>query len=554
MSHAHAYAPHQTMDPIEPLPVGDLLWRSVARFPRRPAMSFMGRHWRYDELAALVQRATAGLQRLGVRKGDRVGLCLPNTPYFVVFYYAALQAGAIVVNFNPLYVVRELAHQIADSGTTTMIVPDLAAIYGKVAEAGASTGLKQIVVCPMAGALPPAKALLWRTFKRRETAHPPRGNGVTPYAEIIADHGRRMPVEIDPEKDIAVLQYTGGTTGVPKGAMLTHANLSINAMQVRHHMPSLADGEERIMGVLPFFHVFAMTAVMNCGVALGAELQLHPRFEIGAVMRALAHDKPTVLHAVPTIYTAIAAAAERHRIDISSVRACISGGAPLPAEVRARFEQLTGARLVEGYGLTEASPVVACNPPDATIKDGTVGVAMRATHIEIRALDAPHALLPANARGEICVRGPQVMRGYWNRPNETAAAFIEGALRTGDIGQLDEDGYLSVTDRLKDIIICGGYNVYPRTIEDALYEHPSVAEAIVIGVPDAYRGQAPVAFVTLRPGHGASPEELKAFLGTYVSRIEQPREIEIRDTLPKTMIGKLSRKELVAEYAQSRHS
>ncbi len=542
------------MDPISPLPVAALLERSAARFPRRPAMSFMGRRWHYDQLAALVDRATAGLQQLGVRKGDCVGLCLPNTPYFVVFYYAALKAGAIVVNFNPLYVARELRQQIVDSGTTTMIVPDLATIYDKVAEASVGTGLARMVVCPMAGILPPGKSVAWRLLRRRETAHPEWGPGIVAYHDLMTTKAAPAPVAIEPETDIAVLQYTGGTTGVPKGAMLTHANVTINAMQVRHHMPSLREGEERIMGVLPFFHVFAMTAVMNCGIALAAELQLYPRFEIKAVMKALARDKPTVLHAVPTIYNAIAAQAESGRVDIGSIRACISGGAPLPGDVRARFEKLTGAKVVEGYGLTEASPVVACNPPGGNIKDGTVGLPMEQTQIEIRALDAPHQVLPPNQRGEICVRGPQVMRGYWHQPADTAAVFIDGALRTGDVGALDDEGYLTVTDRLKDVILCGGYNVYPRTIEDALYEHPAVADAVVIGVPDPYRGQAPVAFVTLRPDRAATSDELHSFLGAYLSKIELPRQIEIRATLPKTMIGKLSRKELVAEMAQRQNS
>ncbi|MBV9538155.1 MAG: AMP-binding protein, partial [Acidisphaera sp.] len=424
-------------------------------------------------------------------------------------------------------------------------VPDLAAICGKVAEAGVA----RMIVCPMAGVLPPAKAAAWRVAKRREIARPAWGPTVLRYREVMAGHGPPTPVTIDPEGDIAVLQYTGGTTGTPKGAMLSHANLTINAMQVRRHMPSLREGAERMMGVLPFFHVFAMTSVMNCGIALGAEIQLHPRFEIGAVAKALTREKPTMLHAVPTIYAAIATHAEKHKLDISSLRACISGGAPLPAEVRTRFEKLTGAKVVEGYGLTETAPVLACNPPDGRIKDGTVGVPVEGTAIEIRALDDPHRLLPPGEQGEVCARGPQVMLGYWQRPAETADVFVDGALRTGDVGMLDEDGYLTITDRLKDVIICGGYNVYPRVVEDALYQHPAVAEAVVVGAPDAYRGQAPVAFVTLRAGQSAAPEQITAFLCDYLSKIELPREVRVRESLPKTMIGKLSRKELAAELA-----
>ena len=531
---------------ISAVPVPVLLERAAARFPLHPAMEFMGRRWTYAALAAWVARATRGLQDLGVGRGDRVGLCLPNTPYSVVFYYAALAAGATVVNFNPLYVARELRLQIADSDTTVMVVPDLAMICDKVLEAAQGGGLHRVVICPMAGVLPPSKAALFRLLRRRQMARPAADPRIVRHADLIAADAPPDPVPLDPG-EVAVLQYTGGTTGVPKGAMLTHANVSINAQQVAAHMPSLRPGQERVLGVLPFFHVFAMTAVMNCGIAIGAELLLHPRFEIARVMRALQRDRPTVLHGVPTLYAAIAAAAEHRRMDISSLRACISGGAPLPTEVRARFERLTGCKLVEGYGLTEASPVLACNPPDGRIKDGSVGVPLAGTTIEIRDLADPRRVLPPGERGEICARGPQVMRGYWQRDADTAGAFVDGALRTGDVGHLDADGYLHVTDRLKDVILCSGYNVYPRVLEDALYEHPAVAEAVVIGVPDAYRGQAPKAFVTLRPGQAATPEDLRDFLAQMVSRIELPREVEIRTTLPHTMIGKLSRKELVAE-------
>jgi long-chain acyl-CoA synthetase len=329
--------------------------------------------------------------------------------------------------------------------------------------------------------------------------------------------------------------------------MLSHANLSINARQVTSHMPSLRLGQERFMAVLPFFHVFAMTSVLNGGIAAGGELILHPRFEIAAVMKSLRQDNPTVMHAVPTIYSAISTEAEKRHVAFPSLRVCISGGAPLPGEIRERFLKLTGCRIVEGYGLTEAAPAVASNPPDGEVRPGSVGIPMHGTQIEIRSIDDITRILPPGQRGEICVRGPQVMQGYLNREAETRAAFIDGALRTGDAGHLDADGYLYVTDRLKDLIICSGYNVYPRVIEDALYDHPAVAEAIVIGIPDEYRGQAPLAFVTLREGHTTDGEALRRFMRDQVSPIELPVRVEIRDSLPKTIIGKLSRKELVAE-------
>ena len=533
--------------PLEAIPVPALLDRSAAAFAGKTAISFEGRRWTYAQLAALVDRAATGLQRLGMKPGDRVGLCLPNTPYFVIFYYAALKAGLVVVNYNPLYVARELLHQIQDSGTTTMIVPDLSAIYDKVA---GIAELQRIVVCPFAGALPTLKGLAFSLLKRGMVVRPAYDTRIVAYRQVIAPGAPLTPVKIDPG-DLAVLQYTGGTTGRPKGAMLTHANLSINCQQGTHHMPSMREGEEKLMGILPFFHVFAMTSVLNGAISMGGELILHPRFEIGAVMKSLARDRPTMLHAVPTIYNAIAAAAEKSRVDISSLKVCVSGGAPLPAEVRERFQKLTGCRIIEGYGLTEASPCVSSNPPDGQVRPDSVGIAVQGTEIEIRGLDDVRTIVPAGERGEICVRGPQVMKGYLNHEAETRVAFVDGALRTGDVGYLDQDGYLFVTDRIKDLIICSGYNVYPRTIEDALYEHPAVAEAVVIGIPDSYRGQAPLAFVTLRPGETRTPDELRDFLRDKLSAIELPVRVEIRTTLPKTAVGKLSRKELVAESVKA---
>jgi long-chain acyl-CoA synthetase len=533
--------------PLEALILTTFLDRAASRFPGRAAMTFEGRSWTYGQLAGLVGRAAAGLQRLGVKQGDKVGLCLPNTPYSVIFYYAILRAGGVVVNYNPLYVERELRFQIADSGTSVMIVPDLAAIYPKVA--GIET-LRHIVVCPFAGALPLIKGLAFRVVKRAMVAKPAYDHRVVPYATIIAARRPARTVTVDP-RDVAVLQYTGGTTGVPKGAMLTHANLSINAQQGINHMPSLLPGNERVMGVLPFFHVFAMTSILNGGVAMGATMILHPRFEIGALMKSLVRDRPTMLHAVPTIYGAIATAAEKNGADLSSLKVCVSGGAPLPAEIRERFHKLTGVQIVEGYGLTEASPCVTSNPPDGEIRPGSVGTPMEETTIEIRALDDINRILPAGENGEVCVRGAQVMKGYFGREDATRDSFVDGALRTGDVGHLDADGYLYITDRIKDLIICSGYNVYPRTIEEALYEHPAVAEAIAIAIPDAYRGQAPLAFVTLRAGETRTGDELRTFLKDKLNPIEMPVRVEIRTSLPKTAVGKLSRKELVEEAAGS---
>lgn len=519
---------------------------TVAAFGERRCLDFLGRIYSYREVGDLVDRAAKGFQDLGVGPGTRVGLCLPNSPYFVVCYYAVLKAGGTVVNYNPLYVERELASQITDSGTQIMVTLDLTILYAKVAAMLEATALRRIVVCPMAAILPQPQRLLFSLFKRGEVASIPDDPRHLRFRELIANDGAFHPVAVGPQ-DVAVLQYTGGTTGAPKGAMLTHANLVANTIQIGRWFPGLQPGEERLLGVLPFFHVFAMTVVMNLGISVGAELILLPRFELEQVLRTIHKRRPTLFPGVPTIYTAINHAPKLNKYDLSSIKFCISGGAPLPVEVKQEFERLTSCHLVEGYGLSESSPVVTCNPIGGVDKAGSIGVPLPGTIVEIRTPDEHARLLPVGEKGEVCVVGPQVMPGYWNRPDDTARTIVDGRLHTGDIGYLDADGYVFLVDRIKDVILCGGYNVYPRMIEEAIYLHPAVAEAVVIGIPDDYRGQAPKAFVHLRDGASCSEAELQAFLADKLSRIELPKVIEFRSQLPKTMIGKLSKKELVAE-------
>jgi long-chain acyl-CoA synthetase len=528
------------------VPLSTLLDNAARDFPQRTAIDFLGRTWSYQALDRAVNHVARGLQDEGVKPGTRVGLCLPNTPYSVIYFFAILRAGGIVVNYNPLYVERELAHQIADSGTEIMVTIDLAAVYPKVARVAASAGLRRIVLCSLADALPFPQNLLYRVLKRRGIAAPEDDGRTVRAARLMRNDGVFAPVPVDPQ-DVAVLQYTGGTTGIPKAAELTHVNLVANAEQSCLALGGRAPATDAILGVLPLFHVFALTAVMLLGVRIAAKLILLPRFDLEQVLTILTKQRPTLFPAVPTIYSALCEAASARKLDLSSIEYCLSGGAPLPAEVRQRFMDLTGAWLVEGYGLSETSPVVSLTPPDVTYRDGSVGKPVFGTVVEIRDPANPSQVLPPHARGEICIRGPQVMRGYWNRPDETANVMVDGALRTGDIGYLDEDGYLYLVDRIKDLIIAGGYNIYPRVLEEALYQHPAVKDAIVIGVPDAYRGQAPKAFVSLKDGETATPAELRDFLGGYLSKIELPREVEIRAELPKTMVGKLSKKELIAE-------
>ena len=527
-------------------PIDTLLSATAKTHANHPAIDFMGRVWRYGELDRLVNQAAHGLQILGVATGTRVGLCLPNSPYAVIFYFAVLRAGGIVVNYNPLYVERELEHGVRDSGTEIMVTIDLTLIYPKIARVAESTGLRHVIVCPMAGALPPLKALLFPLVRRKDLATIPAGGRTIAYAALMRNDGLPAPAGVAVD-DIAILQYTGGTTGTPKAACLTHANITCNCAQVIAGMGMTAP--ERVLGVLPLFHIFALTSVMNLSVQTASLMILVPRFDLADLLKTIARTRPTMFPAVPTIYTALIAAAAKQKVALGSIRLCISGGAPLPMETRQHFMALTQCELMEGYGLSETSPVVSFTPPGAPYKNGSVGLPVLGTQVEIRDPDAPSRLMPPGERGEICIRGPQVMRGYWNKPDETAEVMVDGALRTGDIGYLDNDGYLFLVDRIKDLIIAGGYNIYPRVLEEALYQHEAIRDAVVIGIPDPYRGQAPKAFVTLHEGKSVAPDELLRFLASYVSKIEMPKEIEIRAELPKTMIGKLSKKELVAEEA-----
>ncbi len=532
--------------PTDPRLMGDMLDRSVARFPDRAAIDFMGRITTWGDLGAAVDRAAAGLQRLGVVKGTRVALCLPNTPYYPILFFATLKAGGIVVNVNPLYVERELKHLVDDSGAEIIATCDIAEIQARVLKVAGETGIRHVISCPIAEALPRVKGFAYRLVKRKEIGRAPATPGHVYFADFMARGGTPAPVPVAPD-EVAVLQYTGGTTGIPKAAMLSHANIVANTDAMLVHVGGESETQDRVLGVLPLFHVFALTNVLTFGTLVGAEMILLPRFELKQLLATLKRTRPTYFPAVPTIYNALANLGSDQRPDLSSVKVCISGGAPLPIEVRHAFEANTGAKLVEGYGLSEASPIITCNPFDGLNKEGSAGLPFPGTTIEIRDREDPTRIMPAGEKGEICARGPQVMSGYWHSPAATEAAFADGALRTGDVGYLDADGYLFIVDRIKDMILCGGYNVYPRVIEEALYEHPAVVEAVVIGVPDAHRGQAPKGFVVLDPPGAVTGAELRDFLRDKISKIELPREVEIRDTLPKTLIGKLSKKELVEE-------
>ncbi|AWJ89728.1 dicarboxylate--CoA ligase PimA [Azospirillum baldaniorum] len=536
--------------PIPVMPLAELFEEAARRYADRPCLDFLGRRYRYAEVLGLVNRAAKGFATMGVKPGVRVGLCLPNTPTYVIAYFAILKAGGTVVNYNPLYVERELEHQIEDSGTEIMVTLDLKQIHPRIEAMLDRTRLKTVVVCRMASILSPVKSVLFRVLKRSELASIPQDGRHVDFDALLANDGVMPPVRLDPRRDVAVLQYTGGTTGVPKGAMLTHANLVANARQVQAWFPGMALGKERMLAVLPFFHVFAMTVILNMGLAAGAELVMLPRFDTLQVLKTIARRKPTLLPGVPTMYKALLSHPDVARHPMRSIRYCISGGAPLPMELKRRFEEATGCVLVEGYGLSEASPVCACNPLTGVNKEGSIGLPLPGIMVQIRALDDPDRVLPPGEKGQVVLSGPNVMAGYWNKDEESRRTIVGGWLFTGDVGVMDEDGYVFLLDRLKDLILCGGYNVYPRVIEEAIYHHPDVVAVCVIGVPDDYRGQSPKAFVQLKPDASLTAERLKDFLRDKISRIEMPKLIEFRAELPKTAVGKLSKKELIAESLQ----
>ena len=511
----------------------DMLDRAMTEFGARPAIDFLGRKMNFRELGKASITFAASLQQLGVKKGDRVGILLPNCPAYIIGYYAALRIGAVVVNINPLYAEEEIAHQIKDSGLKTLIALNLKTCYGKIN----TDTLDRVIVVSLAKELPWLKRVLFNLFKRKECAQIKQDAKHFSFCELLETGAAVEHVQINPLEDIAVLQYTGGTTGIPKAAMLTHANVAINTQQCAEWFSNIKPGEHKMIAVLPFFHVFSMTTVMNFSVLNAVEMVIHPRFILKNVLKAIHQQKPTILCGVPTMFTAICHAADLHKYNMRSLIACISGGAPLPLEIKKQFEAMTGCTLIEGYGLTEASPVCAANPFDGVNKAGSIGLPFPETEFKV---DTPDE----KGVGELCIRGPQVMQGYWNKPEETAKVLVDGWLKTGDMGRIDEDGYIYVVDRLKELIISGGYNIYPRHVEEAIYQHASVAECAVIGIKDDYFGQVPKAFVALKPDLTCSKEQLLDHLKPKLAKFAMPKEIEFLETLPKTLIGKVDKKKL----------
>ena len=545
----NAYAHPNSWDVnFVPLTIPDMLAASIAKTPNASIADFMGARITYAQLGAWVDRFAAALQNIGINKGDRVGLFLPNVPDYLIAYYGALKIGAIIVNMSPLYTVDELSEQLADSGTRIIVTVDVPMLYKNAYSLLRQCVIDRMIVGSLPGWLPPMKRTLFRMLKRSDIAIVPRGDPkiIPLMAMLSAAPAKPAPVAIDPERDIALIQYTGGTTGTPKGAMLTHQNLTANARQVDSIDPKIEAGD-RIVGALPFFHVFANTCVLNRTILAGGMIAMLPRFEAGAVLKTIARVKATALPGVPTMYQALLDHDDVGKTDFSSLHFCISGGAPLPAEVKARFEAVTGATVIEGYGLTESSGVLTSNPYLGLNKSGTIGQPVPGTHIRLVDREDPTKPAPEGEPGEIVFTGPQAMQGYWGKPESGTENFIGGAVRTGDVGLIDEDGYICIVDRLKDMIAVGGFKVFPSTIEKRLYTNDAVKEALVIGIPDSYSGEKPKAFVTLNEGANIDGDELMSWLNPQLGKHERVVAVEVRDALPKTLVGKLSRKELVAE-------
>ena len=534
-----------------PVALESLLETAATKWPGRTAIDFYDRTFTFRELHDLAARAAKGLQALGVGPGVHVGLHLPNTPHFVIAFFAVLMAGGRVVNFSPLAAPRELKYQITDAETQVMITLGLPMLYPQIAALKGTAKFETLVVCSIADFLPaPVAAAFGPAAERVGGA----GREVD-FAALIANDGAFKSHPHGPiEDEVAVLQYTGGTTGQPKGAMLTHANFCA-VLNIYSHWHGLsADAEpQKALAVLPLFHIFGLTFLMLVAIATGSQMVLHIRFDPDRVLADIARKKITVVPAVPTMYTALVNHPKVKEFDLSSVTIWASGGAPLPMDVLQRFEALTGHSPREGYGLTETAPLGTMQTKDGAARQGSVGLPAPHTVLEVVDLATGATVLPIGERGEICFRGPQVMKGYWNKPRETEEAFRGGRFHTGDIGVLDQDGFVTLVDRKKDMILSGGFNVFPRNIEEAIYEHPGVAEVTVIGIPDAYRGQSAKAFIALKPGQAPfGIDELKAFLADKLAKYEMPTEMEIRANLPKTPVGKLSKKELVAEEIAKR--
>ncbi|MHC1724666.1 MAG: long-chain fatty acid--CoA ligase [Syntrophobacteraceae bacterium] len=509
------------------------------------ATEFFGSRLTYRKIWDQVLRLSNGLKAIGVVKGSKVAIMLPNSPQCVIAYYATLWLGGIVIMTNPLYVERELDHQWKDSDAEFLFVLDH--LYPKAARALAGTRIRKIIATSISDYLPFHLKLLYplkARFKKLFTSVPHDGVNIFSWKQMMRSN-RPDPIACDAHPDdIALLQYTGGTTGVSKGAMLTHRNLMANVVQIVSWLPDLKCGNERFLSVLPFFHVFGLTVALNIAIYTGCTIVIMPRFDADELIKVIEKKKPTIFPGVPSIYTTLMAHPRIDSFDLSSIRLCVTGSAPMPVEILRQFEQKTGSVIIEGYGLSECSPVTHVNPIRQVRKPGSVGIPLPDTDCRIVDEQTGTKEMPTGEVGELIVRGPQLMKGYWKKQNETEDAIRNGWLYTGDLATMDESGYVFIVDRKKDLIISSGYNVYPREIEEVLYEHPKVHDAAAIGVPDQKRGEVVKAFIVPRKGETLTPEEVIDWCRQKLAPYKIPKQIEFRTSLPKTIVGKVLRRQL----------
>ncbi|MGH7411712.1 MAG: long-chain-fatty-acid--CoA ligase, partial [Candidatus Methylomirabilis sp.] len=534
-------------------PLHRFLSESARTHPDRDAIIFYGARLSYRALNEAADRFAAGLAARGLAKGDRVSIFLPNCPQMVIAYYGTLRAGGVAVSTSPLYSARELEHQLNDSGAQTIV--SLSKFYPLVKEVAPKTGLKRIIVTNIKEYFPPLLRHLFTLLKEKKEGHRVKlehGSGTEDFKKFLSSAGAAPPaIEVHPDAP-ALLQYTGGTTGLAKGAVLTHRNLVVNTMQTGAWLVQDRGGTEIFLGVIPFFHVYGMTVVMNLCISLGHTMVLLPHFKVKEVLETIAKYRPTLFPGVPTMYVAINNFPGVGKYNLRSIKACLSGAAPLPVEVQTRFEALTGARLVEGYGLTETSPVTHANPLHGSRKVGMIGLPLPDTDAKVVDLETGERTLPPKEIGEVAVKGPQVMKGYWNRADETVNVLRDGWLYTGDIGYMDEQGYFAIVDRKKDMIIAGGFNVYPRDVEEPLYEHPKVQEAVAVGRPDQYRGETVKVYIVLTEGESATAQEIIDYCKEKMAKFKVPTLVEFRKGLPKTLVGKVLRRTLRDEELAKR--
>lgn len=531
------------------MPLHYYLKKSATDYGDKCAIHFMGKEFSYQYIWESAIKLAGYLQYIGLKKGDRVAIMLPNTPQAVIGFYGILMAGGVVVQTNPLYTERELEYQLKDSGASMIIALDI--LFPRISKIKTNTSLQHIIITAISDYLPFPKNLIYPFIQKKQygiVVDVKHENDQHLLKKIMNQPDKILTeYDIDFEEDIAVFQYTGGTTGSPKGVLLTHKNLVANTLMCSHWLYKCKASEEVILGVIPFFHVYGMTTVMNLSILQGYKMILLPKFDVDTTLKTIHKQRPTLFPGAPTIYIAILNHPNLNKFDLSSIDTCISGSAALPIDVQEKFEEATGGKLVEGYGLTEASPVTHANFLwDRPRKKGSIGVPWPDTDAVIFSLETGE-LLPAGEVGEIAIKGPQIMKGYWNNPKETELIFKDGWLLSGDLGYMDEDGYFYVVDRKKDMIIAGGFNIYPREIEEVLYEHPAVQEVVVVGIPDPYRGETVKAYIVLKKDAMVLEQELNMFARKHLAAFKVPRVYEFREELPKTIIGKVLRRVLIAE-------